>query len=156
MDNMFIPYNLVQDKDGSVSPRNFTSHIVPKENETFSQYYKRYWEEVRKLNLKDYEIHKFIPDWQKKELYKVLITKYPTKLKQIEEDWVLDPQLMYEKFFLTLQDAQKWAKNKIKQQSVGYYYSKDNPTRRQYKFTYNIIHGSDNVISEDAVNGKLK
>ena len=153
MDNMFIPYNLVQDKDGSVSPRNFTSHIVPKENETFIEFSKRYEKETSCL--KDYEKYMFIPEEQKQKLFKVEITKIPTKLTQSEIYEQLQPQVMFTKYFLEKEDAIKWGTNKIKQQSIALYYSKENKCSRQYMVTYNIIHGIDNVISKNAINGKI-
>lgn len=153
MDNMFIPYNLVQDKDGSVSPRNFTSHIVPKENETFIEFSKRYEKETS--GLKDYEKYMFIPEEQKQKLFKVEITKIPTKLTQSEIYEQLQPQVMFTKYFLEKEDAIKWGTNKIKQQSIALYYSKENTHNRQYRVTYNIIHGIDNVISKNAINGKI-
>ena len=153
MDNMFIPYNLVQDKDGSVSPRNFTSHIVPKENETFIEFSKRYEKETS--GLKDYEKYMFIPEEQKQKLFKVEITKIPTKLTQSEIYEQLQPQVMLTKYFLEKEDAIKWGTNKIKQQSIALYYSKENKYNRQYRVTYNIIHGIDNVISKNAINGKI-
>lgn len=153
MQDLFLPNNLELEKDGSVYPKDFMKDIQPLPNEEFDQYYKRYWQIASKL--KDYEVGGYIPIFQQKTLYKVEISRIPTKLTWAEEDSCLEPKLVIVKWFLNLESAKKWATNKIKQQSVGFYYSKDNPHSRQYKFTYSIIHNGDDVIEESAINGKF-
>ena len=153
MSDLFLPNNLELQKDGSVKPKDFTKDITPRKDETFYDFYKRFNAECSQL--KDYELGKYIPDHQKKMLYGVKIVCLPTRLTQKEQDKQLSERLMFEKYFLYDKDALKYAKNKIKQQSIGYYYSKDNPSGRQYRFTYYINHENDDTISESAVNGKI-
>ena len=153
MENLFVPENLVLQKDGSVKPRDYGKDIKPKENETFTEFYTRYHKELS--HLKDYQKNMQIPYEQQKELYKVQIFSMPTKITQKEEAECLQPRLMFEKLFLEKEVALKYATNKIKQQSVGYYYSKDNLSSRQYKFSYIIIHGTDDVETKSAINGKI-
>lgn len=150
--DLFIPKNLDLHKDGSVTPHDFTKHITPHEDESLSEFYKRYEQELAKL--KPYEQGRWIPYEQERLLYKVQIFCTPTKLTQKEEDKQLSPRLMYEKWFLTRESAIRFAKNKIKQQSIGYYYSKENPHRRQYAFFYIIIHKGD-IETAKAINGKI-
>ena len=150
--DLFVPDNLDLHKDGSVTPHDFGKKIVPNDNESFSDFYKRYEREMAKL--KSYERGRWIPYEQERLLYKVQIFCIPTKLTQQEEDEQLAPRLMYEKWFLHRENAIRFAKNKIKQQSIGYYYSKDNPHRRQYAFFYIIIHKGE-METAKAINGKI-
>ena len=152
--DLFLPRNLELQKDGSVKPKDMTKHIVPLKGEIFTEFYKRFIKETE--NLKDYEKERRIPLSQKKELYWVKIYSEPTHLTQKEQDECLAPRLMFEKFFLERDIADRWAENKIKQQSIGYYYSKNNPNKRQYKFSYTITNDKEKVyIKEEAVNGKI-
>lgn len=151
--DLFLPKNLELQKDGSVTPKDFMKDVIPLPNEKFNEYYKRYWKIAS--NLKDYEVNKQIPLEQQKSLYKVEIEAFPTKLKQKEEDEGLIPKVIIVKWFLNLESAKNWATNKIKQQSIACYYSKDNPHSRQYKFTYSIIHNGDDVIKASAINGRI-
>lgn len=152
--DLFLPRNLELQKDGSVKAKDMTKHIVPLKGETFSEFYKRFIKET--ADLKDYERDRIIPSFQKKELYWVQIYSEPTHLTQKEQDKCLAPRLMFEKFFLEQDTADKWAENKIKQQSIACYYSKYNPTKRQYKFYFVISNEKEKVyIEEEAINGKV-
>lgn len=152
--DLFLPDNLELQKDGSVKAKDITKHIVPLKGETFTEFYKRFIKETE--NLKDYERDRRIPSFQKKELYWVQIYSEPTHLTQKEQDELIAPRLMFEKFFIDQDVADKWAENKIKQQSIACYYSKYNPMKRQYKFSYVITNDKEKVyIHEEAVNGKI-
>lgn len=152
--DLFLPRNLELQKDGSVKPKDMTKHIVPLKGETFGEFYKRFIKET--AHLKDYERNRQIPLFQKKELYWVQIYSEPTHLTQKEQDECLAPRLMFEKLFIGQDIADKWAENKIKQQSIACYYSKYNPTKRQYKFSYFITNDKEKVyICEEAINGKI-
>lgn len=152
--DLFLPRNLELQKDGSVKAKDMTKHIVPLEGESFKDFYKRFIKET--ADLKDYERNCQIPLFQKKELYLVQIYSEPAYLTQKEQDEGLAPRLMFEKFFIDQDVANKWANNKIKQQSIGCYYSKNNPTKRQYKFSSFIENKKEKVyIHEEAINGKI-
>ncbi len=153
MQDLFIPNNLVLQKDGSVKPRDFAKEIVPGKDESFIHFYNRM--EAELAHLKSYEKGMWIPYEQERKLYKVIITSSPTHLTQKEEDECLEPRVIFTKYFLEKGTALQWATNKIKQQSIACYYSKDNPHSRQYKFTYSIIHNGDDVLEASAVNGRI-
>ena len=153
MQDLFIPNNLVLQKDGSVKPRDFSKEIVPEKDESFIHFYNRM--EAELAHLKSYEKGMWIPYSQEQKLYKVIITSCPTHLTQKEEDECLEPRVLFTKYFLEKGTALQWATNKIKQQSIACYYSKDNPHSRQYKFTYSIIHNGDDVLEASAVNGRI-
>lgn len=152
--DLFIPRNLDLHEDGSVTPHDFGKDITHKDNESLSEYSERYNKEL--ADLKDYEYNKVIPEAQRKELWQVKIYKEPMK-KTVEEDkQAFNLTLMFEKLFLEKDKATKWAENKIKQQSIGYYYSKDNPHSRQYKFIAIVVCDKENTkIKQEALNGKI-
>lgn len=153
MSDLFIPNNLVLQKDGSVKPRDFAKEIVPEKDEDLIHFYNRM--EVELAHLKSYEKGMWIPYEQERKLYKVIITSSPTHPTQKEEDECLQPRVLFTKWFLEKGTALQWAINKIKQQSVAVYYSKENPHSRQYKFSYAIIHNGDDVLEGTAINGKV-
>lgn len=154
MSDLFIPNNLVLQKDGSVKPRDFAKEIVPEKDESFIHLYNRM--EAELAHLKSYERGMWIPYFQEQKLYKVIITSCPTHLTQKEEDECLQPRVIFTKYFLEKETALQWATNKIKQQSIACYYSKYNPMKRQYKFSYFITNDKEKVyIHEEAVNGKI-
>ena len=148
-----LPNNLVLQKDGSVKPRDFAKEIVPEKDENLIHFYNRM--EAELAHLKSYEKGMWIPYEQERKLYKVIITSCPTHLTQKEEDECLQPRVMFTKYFLEKGIALQWAINKIKQQSIAAYYSKENPHSRQYKFSYAIIHNGDDVLEGTAINGKV-
>lgn len=152
--DLFIPRNLDLHEDGSVTPHDFGKNITPKDNESLSEYSERYNKELS--DLKDYERNKVIPDAQKKELWQVKIYKEPTH-KTVEEDkQSFNSTLMFDKLFLEKDKATKWAENKIKQQSIGCYHSKDNPHSRQYKVTAIVVCDNEKTkIRQEALNGKI-
>lgn len=150
--DLFTPRNLDLHEDGSVTPHDFGKDVQHKDNESLSEYADRYNKSLS--DLEDYEYNKVIPEFQKEELWNVRVYKEPTH-KTIEEDQrVFNSDLMYEKWFLERENAIRFAKNKIKQQSIGYYYSKENPHRRQYAFFYIIIHKGE-METAKAINGKI-
>ena len=153
MQDLFVPNNLVLQKDGSVKPKDFAKEIVPEKDESFIHFYNRMDKEL--AHLKSYERGMWIPYFQEQKLYKVIITSCPTHLTQKEEDECLEPRVIFTKYFLEKETALQWATNKIKQQSIACYYSKDNPHSRQYKFSYEIIHNADDILEASAINGKL-
>ena len=140
-----LPNNLVLQKDGSVKPRDFAKEIVPEKDENLIHFYNRM--EAELAHLKSYEKGMWIPYEQERKLYKVIITSCPTHLTQKEEDECLQPRVMFTKYFLEKGIALQWAINKIKQQSIAAYYSKENPHSRQYKFSYTIIHNDFSINS---------
>lgn len=150
---LFIPNNLVMNKDGSVSPKDFTKEIVPFENETLTEFYKRYEKET--ANLKPYEKGMWIPYNQQKELYNIIITEIPSNMTQKEEDECLQPRIIYDKFFLDKDVALKYGKNKIKQQSIACYYRKTNTNNRSYTYYCTLLRGAEDPIVFSAKNGKL-
>lgn len=153
MQDLFIPSNLVLQKDGSVKPRDFGKEIVPEKDEDLIHFYNRYEKELS--HLKPYERGMWIPYEQERKLYKVIITSSPTHLTQKEEDECLQPRVIFTKWFLEKGTALQWAINKIKQQSIAIYYNKENIYNRQYKFTYIIVHDMDDIIQGTAINGKV-
>ena len=150
--DLFIPRNLDLHEDGSVTPHNFIAGMMPKEGETLTEFNKRYEEATK--GLKPYEKGMWIPYEQERNLYKISIYSQPVHPTKEEEDSWNACTLIAEKLFLEEENALKYARNKIKQQSVGYYYSKYNPNKRKYKFFYNLIHNG-NLVTESAINGKI-
>ena len=53
MQDLFVPNNLVLQKDGSVKPKDFAKEIVPEKDESFIHFYNRMDKEL--AHLKSYE-----------------------------------------------------------------------------------------------------
>lgn len=153
MTNFGLPRNLVVKEDGSVYARDFTKDIVAFEWETLTEYQERFKKETE--HLKDYELHMVIPEEQLEKLYKVIITFIEAKPTINNEDSWFEEEPLLERLFINKESAIKFARNKIKQQSVACYHSKYNPYKKQYKYKYVIIHKTDDIITESAISGKI-
>lgn len=152
MEDLFLPSNLVLNKDGSVSPKDFYETLpLPEENESFTEYGKR----INKIisNLKDYERDMYIPIEQKKMLYEVIFFRqlvYITPKDEQQGNHLTETTEV--KYFPELKRAKEYAKNHIKQKTIACLNIKN---KRYYKYSFMIIHNNFVIEEDSAKRGKL-